>query len=614
MREKVEAVRDSATREAVPGASLTRIVVLDAATANQIAAGEVVERPGSVVKELVENSLDAVARHIAVEVKGGGLELIRVRDDGQGIYPEDVPLAFARHATSKIRRVSDLLALNTLGFRGEALPSIAAVARVEMDTRPAGEMAGTRVRIAGGGAPEVTTTGCPPGTTVTVCDLFYNTPARRQYLKKPATETRAIVAVVARLALAHPQVALSLQIEGRRVLATPGNADWQAVVTAVYGLETGREMLPLAGEGAGWSLQGFISPPWLHRANRSQQVLIVNGRYILNHALTWAVENCYQAVIPAGRHPLFMLQLAIDPYLVDVNVHPAKMEVRFQQESDLVKGVAGLVNRALHTPKAVPPVKAGIPVRQQGFNFPVKEKEAGFWGEYILREKPAAQPDQTSGQPDGSLQPEKEGREAVPLPGGEQLLPPLRAIGQLFNTYILAEGRDGLYIIDQHAAHERCRFESLQEKINSGSRPPAQMLDPPVTLHLAPDLAVKLVDQIVTLRELGFIVESFGSSSFLLRSVPLGIPPGQERNVLEDFLAVDSMPAPERMLKLIACHGAIKAGQPLDRLEIQSLLAEIQGLRRPFTCPHGRPAVVRLDPNTLARYFHRPPADKNLPG
>ncbi|QGP93478.1 DNA mismatch repair protein MutL [Neomoorella glycerini] len=597
-----------------------RIAILDADTANQIAAGEVVERPASVVKELVENSLDAAARHITIEVKGGGLTLIRVRDDGWGINREDAALAFARHATSKIRRATDLTGITTLGFRGEALPSIAAVARVEMDTRPPGETAGTRVRIAGGGEPEVTATGCPPGTTVTVTDLFFNTPARRQYLKKPANEARAIVAAVEKLALAHPEVAFSLHLEGRRLLSTPGNSDLQAVVAALYGLETGRELLPLAGEGAGWTMKGFISPPWLHRAGRSQQVLTVNGRYIFNRVLTRAVEECYQAVIPSGRHPLFILQLAIDPRLVDVNVHPAKLEVRFQQEYELARQVAALVNRALHTPRAVTPVTAGRlegrkatgPVAlQQDFSFQRKEEEARFWGEYILRERPLAEEKRVDKVEEvQEVKPDKEidarsDLKTEPVAAGGQVLPTLRAIGQLLNTYILAEGKDGLYIIDQHAAHERCRFESLQKRVNSG-RWPAQMLEPPLTLHLAPAMTVKLIDQIVTLRELGFIVETFGANSFLLRSVPLGVPPGKEREVLEDFLAGDHLLAGERLLKLIACHGAIKAGDPLSGAEMQKLLEELQGLSQPYTCPHGRPAVVRLDQATIARYFHRP--------
>jgi len=338
---------------------------LDACTANQIAAGEVVERPASVVKELVENSLDAAARHITIEAESGGLGLIRVRDDGWGISGDEVPLAFARHATSKIRQAEDLTRITTLGFRGEALPSIAAVSRVEMDTRTAGAMAGTRVRIAGGEILEVTETGCPPGTVVTVTDLFYNTPARRRYMKKPAIESRVIAVTVERLALSHPEVAINLNLEGRRSMSTPGDGDLRAVVAAIYGLEVGQELLPVKESGKEWHIEGFISPPWLHRASRGQQVLIVNGRYVYNRSLARAVEECYQAVIPGGRHPIFIIRLVMEPQQVDVNVHPAKLEVRFQQEYNLGRQLAASVKKALITPGAVAPATMTHPRKQQ---------------------------------------------------------------------------------------------------------------------------------------------------------------------------------------------------------------------------------------------------------
>jgi len=617
--------------------STARIAVLDALTASQIAAGEVVERPASVVKELAENSLDAGARHIIVEITNGGLTSMRVRDDGCGISYEDAPLAFASHATSKIRRASDLVQITTLGFRGEALPSIASVARVEMDTRPANEMVGTRIRIAGGGEPEIAAAGCPPGTTVTVTDLFYNTPARRQYLRKPATEARAITAAVEKLALAHPEAAFNLYMDARRLLVTPGNGDLQAVVAALFGLETGRALLPLAGAGDGWTLKGFVAPPWLHRAGRNQQVLTVNGRYIYNYVLTRAVEECYRAVIPNGRHPVFILQLAIDPRLVDVNVHPAKLEVRFQQEYDLARRVAALVNRSLHTAAAVAAAVEKLPEgkrlpedkqqqyaapgtsgHQENFRFQGKEEAARSWGEYILREKYAAasaslpqagvnaHPAPEAVVPGAAISSAVTAAAAAAETGAEQILPPLRAIGQLWHSYILAEGEDGLYIIDQHAAHERCRFARLQADSNSSGSWPAQMLEPPLTLHPGPSLAMQMLDQISTLRDLGFTLEAFGAGSFLLRSVPLGVTPGQEREVLEDFLSENNLPSPERLLKLLACHGAIKAGDPLSSAEMQGLLEAMRATSHPYTCPHGRPAVVRLDAATIARYFHRP--------
>ncbi|MEW8958453.1 DNA mismatch repair protein MutL [Moorella humiferrea] len=583
-----------------------RIKILDVETANQIAAGEVVERPASVVKELVENSIDAAARRITVEVMGGGLTLIRVRDDGIGIRPEDAPLAFARHATSKIRRASDLFQINTLGFRGEALPSIAAVARVEMDTRAAGEKIGVRVRVAGGGEPEVNVVGCPPGTTVTVTDLFYNTPARRQFLKKPTSEARAAVAIAEKLALAHPEVAFAMYLEGKRLFATQGNGELLAVITALYGLEMGRELLPLSDTGEGWALKGYISPPWLHRAGRSHQVLIVNGRYIFNRTITRAVEDCYRTVIPSGRYPIFVLHLAIDPQKIDVNVHPAKLEVKFQQEHELAQKIGVAINKTLHTPRAVMPASTSPrthqprpSVMQPQLSFE-KEKRSGFWGEYILRESPGREEKKTVKIETKDIKPSIEKSDQ----GAAQNLPPLKVLGQLGSTYILAEGQDGLYIIDQHAAHERCRYEKLCGQINSGSWP-AQMLEPPKTLHLSPDMAIKVREEIGVLEKMGFIIEAFGNATFLLRAVPVGMPIDKAKEVLEDFLSEGDLPAEERLLKIIACRGAVKGGDVLSVMEMQELLDALRGSQCPYTCPHGRPALIRLEWSAIARYFQR---------
>ncbi|NLW07873.1 MAG: DNA mismatch repair endonuclease MutL [Clostridia bacterium] len=592
------------------------IVILDSSTAEQIAAGEVVERPASVVKELVENSLDANARHITIEVEGGGLRLLRVRDDGSGIDKEEVPLAFARHATSKIRQAQDLAAIKTLGFRGEALPSIAAVSRVEMETRTAGSLTGTKVKIAGGELNEIVETGCPPGTVVTVTDLFYNTPARRRYMKKPAVETRAVAVTVEKLALAHPDVAFNLSLDGRRSLLTPGDGDLRAVIAALYGLETGRELLPVQGSNQEWQLQGFISPPWMHRSSRSHQTIIVNGRYIYNRSLTQALESCYRAIIPNGRHPLFILHLFLESELVDVNVHPAKMEVRFQQEYELTRQIAAEVKKALLKPGVVAPVTGAqlvkkqkeVPRIQQSFSFQRQEQKAQAWGDYILKEtgqkEELLKEEGIGSSSSWSAGPAEDYPRAVPESVNEQGLPPLRLVGQIFGTYILAEAKDGLYIIDQHAAHELCRFVKLQSKADVASWP-GQMLEPPVTLQLSPAQTVKLVEQIVTLRDLGFILENFGGNTFLLRSLPVGVPPDKGKEVLVDFLEGSFLPAPERLLKLIACHGAIKAGEQLSRPEMEQLLDELRHVPRPYTCPHGRPAVVRLERAQLAHFFKR---------
>ncbi len=600
-----------------------KIILLDSSIADQIAAGEVVERPASVVKELIENALDAAAKQITIEVQAGGLNLIRVRDNGQGIGADDLTLAFARHATSKIHQSKDLTAIETLGFRGEALPSIAAVSWVEMDTRPAKVIAGQKIIIAGGEILETVETGCPPGTVVTVTDLFYNTPARRQYMKKPSTENRAVATVVERLALAHPEVAFDLRLDGRRSLSTPGDGNFHTVVAAIYGLEVGKELLPIKAAAEKWQLEGFVSPPWLHRARRKQQVLIVNGRYIYNHVLRQGIERCYQTVIPSDRYPIFIIHLCLQPQLVDVNVHPAKLEVRFQQEYELAQQITIPIKKALLTSRAVAPANIDLPSKhrqklspaQQRFYFDAQAAEKmQAWGEYILKERQLQSSDNRITYNRSKIPYPLETTEgtaekqihlntvASKSPG--QALPPLKAIGQIFKTYILAEGEDGLYIIDQHAAHELCRFAKLQKKVKETNQP-GQMLEPPITLQLTPAATVKLMDQITALEDLGFVMEKFGTNTFLLRSVPVGVLPGTEKKILEDFLEDGLSLAKDRLLKLIACHGAIKAGDVLAEQEIQKLLDELQGTARPYTCPHGRPAVVRLDHSRLARYFHR---------
>lgn len=573
-------------------------------TANQIAAGEVVERPASVVKELVENSLDAAAKHITVDVNDGGTSLIRVRDDGEGISREDASLAFARHATSKIRRASDLNNIITLGFRGEALASIAAVAKVEMITRRVNSLVGTKVNISNGGQPKISEIGCPPGTVISVTDLFNNTPARLKYLKKPSVEARAIAVTIERLALSHPEVAFNFSLDRRPILVTTGNGDLKTVIASVFGLKIGKELLPVTGSGPDWKLIGFVSPPWLHKYNRNQQIIIVNGRYIHNRTIVQTVEKCYQGIIPNGRHPIFLLQVEINPSLVDVNVHPAKLEVRFQQEYQMAQRIAELIKKALVTPKSIASAEISQHKRQNdskllfqtNLNFEVREQpeerkeQASNWGDYLLKE---------------GIKNKNYLEENKKTVSNNNSLPVLQVIGQVSNSYILAEGKEGLYIIDQHAAHERCRYESLKKRVKENNWP-AQMLQPLVTLHLEPSITLKLIDQIITLREFGFIVENFGKNSFILRSIPIGIPPGKEREILEEFLTKDSyLPASERLLKLVSCHGAIKAGDKMNLVEMQKLLEDLQATEHPYTCPHGRPTITCIDQDMLARYFRR---------
>lgn len=585
--------------------SRPKIVILDPQTANQIAAGEIVERPASVVKELIENAIDAQAKHIRVEIKGGGKEYIRVQDDGWGMDAEDAALAFARHATSKIRRAEDLFCIQTLGFRGEALPSIAAVARVEMLTRPPGAILGTRVKIEGGNKLAVEEAGCREGTVVTVTDLFFNTPARRRYLKKPATEAAQVASVVERLALAHPEIAFQLFIDGRRSLSTPGNNDLRSSVAAIWGLETAQTLLPVTEvmeEGA--SFHGFISPPWLHRYGREQQILIVNGRYIISRTINQEIEAAYDSLIPAQRHPVFILHLNLPASWLDVNVHPAKLVIRIKDEEALAARLGRAVRDALRTPQAVARKELNLSAREY-FTYGEADKAIK-----VPENLAAESKNYTTYQQDFSfyIWEKGEGREKR----GEEIggnLPALRVIGQVLNTYILAEGEEGLYIIDQHAAHERYRFEQLQRQRNLQGWA-TQLLEPPQVLKLTAPESLELITKLKSLGEVGFTIEPFGTNTFLLRGAPAGIPPGKGKEVLEELLK-EELPESlgtleEKLLKLMACQGAVKAGDRLSQEEMEMLVSQLTAAQHPYTCPHGRPAIVKIDRAELARYFNRP--------
>lgn len=594
-----------------------RIAILDPETASKIAAGEVVESPASVVKELIENALDAEARRIVVEIREGGKKYIRVQDDGWGMEAEEARLAFARHATSKIRQAEDLFSLKTLGFRGEALPSIAAVARVEMVTRARGRPLGSKIRIEGGHEQGVEEAGCPEGTIVTVTDLFFNTPARRRFLKGSTREAAKVVAVVERLALAHPEVAFQLLVEGRRALATPGNSDLRSTITAVWGLELGQNLLYVEGELEEVSYQGFLSPPWLHRSSRHYQVLIVNGRYIMSKVLTREIEGIYTSLIPTDRYPIFILHLSLPPSWLDVNVHPAKLIIRIKEEERLARNLGQSLRQALDNPQAVAPaIPPDLPPdssrsRVVADMWQIAEQEIlGFYptvaaAEEVEDYKLEFRKVQGCNPPEGTIEDYEK--------GAAETLPPLRLIGQVFNTYMLAEGPDGLYIIDQHAAHERIRFQKLKERWNKLERL-GQVLEPPRILRLNASRALELLSGRSIWEQLGFKIEPFGTNTFLLREVPYGTPPGKEIEVLEELLSKGWSEAyqemEETLLKVIACHGAIKAGQGLSKQEMENLIKELAQSLYPYTCPHGRPVIVKIRAEELGKYFSR----TNTPG
>jgi DNA mismatch repair protein MutL len=564
---------------------VTSIQVLQPSVAERIAAGEVVERPASVVKELVENSLDAGARTIAVEIEGAGLRSIRVVDDGAGIAAAEVPLAFQRFATSKIRRLEDLDAVETFGFRGEALPSIAAVAHVTLTTRPPDADTATRIVVAGGVVEALAPHGAPPGTTVEVTRLFYNTPARRKFLKSVARERALIAAAVERAAMASPRVAFRLVIEGRQVEFWPPAAAPTRVADL---LAAGRldELVEARGRIPGGTLAGWLARPERGRPARTGQHVFVNRRPVASAALRRAVEQGYAQLLPVGRFPVFAVFIEIDPALVDVNVHPRKLEVRFHDEGALFGAVARTVRAALRSVSLVPTAVA----RPAAGALPPIPAAAG------AREGPPL------------VLSAREVAAAYDATAADRLVA-LRPLGQLLGTYVLAEGPDGLYLIDQHAAHERIVYERLLAARRRGGVA-SQTLAVPLTLDLTPAQMSLAVGHADALRALGYEIEPFGARTLLLRAVPAPAVGREPDALLHRALGAlgeagggdDPL---ERLAIATACHTAIRAGDRLTPEGIAALLADLAATEDPFTCFHGRPTVVRVGRGELERWFLR---------
>jgi DNA mismatch repair protein MutL len=583
------------------------IRVLPPDVAARIAAGEVVERPASIVKELVENALDAGASRIAVDVASGGLESVRVSDDGCGIEAEELARAFERHATSKLDDDADLERVLTLGFRGEALPSIAAVAEVEMISRPPGSESAACITISADAAAEVTARGAPVGTSITVRRLFARLPARRKFLRTPASETGAIAAVATHYALAYPEVRFTLSIDGKETLRTPGSGDLRDALSAVYGAEAAVAMLEvrsqdLGGRSQAIGVEGLAGPPHLSRAGRGYISLFVNRRWIQNRRLAYAVEEAYQGMLMVGRHPVAVLNLRVALDEVDVNVHPTKAEVRFRDES----AVFGAIQRAVReTLAAAAPVPAAemtgiVPVAGAGPLRPVTGQPPLLW-EHGVRVAATV-------EREPMVAPANAASAAVATATPGETLPVLRVIGQMGGTYVIAEGPEGMYLIDQHAAHERVLYERFWKRRQEGA-PEVQGLLEPVTLEVSPRQRAALETQGEGLRAHGFDVEGFGRSAYVLRALPRPLADGDVRDSVLRFL--DRMTEEgegdrrDRVAMSLACHGAIRAGKTLSLEEMRELVRQLEESETSNTCPHGRPTMIHLSADVLAREFGR---------
>jgi len=582
------------------------IRLLSPEVASQIAAGEVVERPASVVKELVENALDAGAKSILVTVEEAGRRLIEAADDGCGIPAGELALAVSRHATSKLASAKELFSISTLGFRGEALASIGSVSRLTVTSQVAGSESGARIRVDGGAERGVERCGAPVGTVVRVEDLFYNVPARLKFLKSDATERRAIDTFVARYALAYPGVRFKLA-DGKTVsLQTPGDGDRRAILATLYGVETARQMLEVLAEEDGLKLTGFTSPTSITRSNRREMTFFINGRWVQDIPLNSALTQAYHTLLMVGRYPLAILFLDMEPAAVDVNVHPAKAEVRFREQDKVFGFVQRAARRAL---LAYTPVPSVAPATLWGNRPPAGPKEPGLdWsmaGE-ASGQLPVAS-DQLSG--DGA-----QTTEVVTTSGAAQHLvhlPLLRLIGQIGATYLVAEGPDGLYLIDQHAAHERVLFEKLMLQREKQAIP-AQALLEPVSVTLPPAQAAMVGGQLEVLAHFGFQVESFGPNTWQVRAMPTLFAGSDAasalRALVEDF-EEDEAPLQEEIEARIAARVckrmAVKAGQALSVEEQRALLTDLEACDSPRTCPHGRPTMIHLSVDMLERQFGR---------
>ena len=582
------------------------IRMLDPLVSSRIAAGEVVERPASAVKELVENSLDAGATRISVEVGGGGVELIRVSDNGAGIQSAEVELAFQRFATSKISSADDLDEIETLGFRGEALPSIAAVARVSLVTRAEAEQAGTRVEVQDGKMLTVETAGAPSGTTVTVRGLFRNFPARQKFLRSAASETSRIQTVVTRYALAYPEVAFEMESDRGRRFTSPGTGDQREAAAAVYGAEMARNMLEISPSDQEDTLlvRGLISAPSVNRANRSYVSLFVNRRWIQSRVLGVALEQAYHGFMAERRYPIAVVDLSVPHEQVDVNAHPTKSEVRFRQESHVFRALQQAVRRTLVSDSPVPEVQPHGSARPE---TPPGSRAAAFWPTAPF-ESPAAV---TVTGPPSAHGPPLQGHQDADPPSSvpKRALPVLRVLGQVQNTYIAAEGPDGMYLIDQHAAHERVVFERVRAEALART-PLVQSLLEPSLVELDPGQQELVESHGEAVASLGFAMEPFGGGAFLLRGVPGVLGEGDPATALLEVLDLMAEGGgfeswEERAAYSVACHAAIRAGKTMAHDEMTELTRQLERCDQPHTCPHGRPTMIHLSTSQLEREFGR---------
>lgn len=630
------------------------IQVLDQSTINQIAAGEVVERPSSVVKELMENAIDAGATAITVEIRDGGIGFIRITDNGCGIAREELPLAFLRHSTSKIRTAEDLVTVSSLGFRGEALSSIAAVSQVELITKTPDSLTGSRYRMEGGTEKGLEEVGAPEGTTFISRNLFYNTPARRKFLKTPATEGGHVAALVEKIALSHPEISIRLIVNNQNRLHTSGNHNLKDIIYTIYGREAAASLIPLTVETGSVRIEGFIGQPQLARSNRNFENYFINGRYIKSSLIMKAVEEGYKGYMMQHKYPFTMLHFTVEPEYIDVNVHPSKMELRFKNGEELYRCVSEAVTRALSSEELI--VKSGLseetagtlksqPPSGENGKMPHREPEPFEKGRMAAMEirEPSApysvRPPESPGGENAVLDAPEALEKAVGQAG--ELKPDIspgpsenagsveqvemfdgrflsrearhrhRLIGQVFDTYWLVEYQNALYLIDQHAAHEKVLFERNFASFKSREYT-SQFISPPIILTLSMQEEEVLNRHMEVFRQIGFEIEPFGGKEYAVRAVPDNLLSLAKKELLLEILDGLSEGAerqtPETVYNRVAsmsCKAAVKGNMRLSAREAEELLEELFSLENPYTCPHGRPTIVSISKQEMEKKFKR---------
>ncbi|WP_432359212.1 DNA mismatch repair endonuclease MutL [Sporosarcina sp. UB5] len=641
------------------------ISVMDDSLSNKIAAGEVVERPASIVKELVENSIDAGSTSIEIALEEAGLTSIRVTDNGKGMSRRDAVLAFERHATSKILNEHDLFRIRTLGFRGEALASIASVSKISLFTSD-GETEGTEVQIDGGVVLKQSNAAFRKGTDMTVSQLFYNTPARLKYMKTIQTELGHTIDLVNRLALSHPDIAFKLSHHSQTILRTSGSGDRRKVLTDIYGMAVARKMVPFAGENADFKVDGYVTLPEMTRASKNYMTLIVNGRWVKSYAANQAVLDGLHTYLPIGRFPIAVINVETDPFLTDVNVHPSKQHIRLSKEGELFDLIKSSVHEAVKRSIIVPDAVKKEPVQR------IPSEQVTIWNEFrnttvgkeqqveedkleIVKKESNVEKDTIENRPDETkpiqtnyiqteqiqtnpVQTEYETSnensveaaqsekvmETNELPVAEPIeateptepkenhFPSLVPVGQVHGTYIIAQNEDGFYMIDQHAAQERIKYEFFREKLSKVEEDERQLLLMPLIFHYSGDDMVKIEECRETLNEVGVFLEEFGPSSYTVKEYPAWFPAGEASTLIEELIEqvlttrkADIGKLREETAIMMSCKRSIKANHHLSIVDMERLLNDLSLAENPYTCPHGRPVLVHFSTYEIEKMFKR---------